>query len=303
MQFVKEEKQLYDYDFVVAAYFQRPHFDGFFPLLFDRLQDLRLVGCLKPLSEEFLDTYRGNIIVTTKLRTEKLSLRERHYKTIMITHGPLPVSRRSWQKPRYDYMISNGSPELLERLDHRYVGKLIVDGYFPTDYFLPERESNKVLVQVTEEQHSSLKIAEACRLLLDRGYRVQVYNHVLFKTDLSELPPEVVIIKAGIEYVHALSSCSHFVFCGTSGFITAMFTQGCRMICLGENWAYKNKKEFSRILTESCSVARDGNELVNAMEQPSKYDQGMTDYLFGTDRSPVIERIQKSLTAIAWGTI
>lgn len=262
-----------------------------------------MIGYEKNLSDDFLSNYRGNIIVMTKLRTDKLSARERSYKTIMITHGPLPVSRRSWQKPRCDYMISNGTPELAKRLDHKHVGKLITDGYFPTDFFLPDRSNKKALVQVTEPQHSPLQIAEVCRMLLDRGYQTLVYNHVIFKTNLSEVPAEVQFVRAGLDYVRALSTCSHFVFCGTSGFITCMYTQGCRMICLGENWARKNKKEFSDILLKSCHVVQTETEFIDALDQPSKYGQEMTEYLFGRDRGSVIDKIQKSLGAIARGEL
>lgn len=298
MRYANTEEELYDHRFVVAAHFQLPHFRGFYSLLFDRLSDLDLVCYERPLSEDFLGRYKGNIIVHTKLNTASLMKRPRHYRTIHIDHGPLPPARRSWERFHCDHLIVSGSEELASRIDFELVGKVHLNGYFPVDYFSADREGGKVLVQVTEEHRSSMKAVEACRLLLDLGYQTCIYNHVAFKTDFSGLPAEVSIIRPGLDYVHALSSCSHFVFCGTSGNITCMYTPGCRLLVLGDDWLSRNTPLYSEVTKKSSRCVDDARELKEALDGPSLYDSDLRDYLHGRERGGVIERIRKTLSAI-----
>jgi hypothetical protein len=298
MRNIKKEQELYDYPFVIAGSHPGPHFRGYYHLLFDKLEKTQVVAYTKRFSETFWENYQGKIICLAPYFSRRLNRVSRKYQTVLVSHGPFPLGSRVSKPPVADYVITNGSEELLRQIDLSGVGNICTAGYFPTDYFLPERKPKTALVQITGKYQCRFTPRQVCLLLLNQGFEVSVHNHLLYWSNLKDLPEGVKRVKTGLEYIHALSSCSHFLFSGTSGFITNMFTSGCTMIMLSRDWASRNRPVFTEILDRACYIAETEEELITSLVKQPKYGTEMTEYLYGSDRTNVIEKIDNYLARI-----
>ena len=299
MKTIIDENELFKHRFIAAGKHPKPHFIGYYHLLFDKLEHLDLVIYMKSFTKDFLKKYEGNIICLAPHYSRKLAYPWRKYRTILISHGPLPMSCRASTAIKADHVISNGSDELVRSIDFTRVGHHCMAGYFPTAYALPKRCEKTALVQITGKYECRFLPAQVCRLLLERNYRVHVYNHLLYKSNFSGLPKEVKRVQSGLDYIHTLSSCSHYIFSGTSGFITNMYTPGACMIALSRDWCERNTPLFQHVLRNSCYFAQDENELLTCLDAPPNYDEEMISFLYGRDRTNVIEKINEYLKGLS----
>jgi hypothetical protein len=298
MQIIKNENQLYEHKFIVAGKHPKPHFQGYYHLLFDKLQNLDIVVSMQSFTKDFLRNYDGNIICLAPHYSRQLSYPWRKYRTILISHGPLPMSCRISKAIKADYLISNGSKDLIDQVDLTHVGHLCTAGYFPTAYAMPDRKDKTAFVQITGKYQCRFTLTQVCKLLLDQNFKVYVYNHLLYKSNFTKLPKEVKKVQTGLEYIQTLSSCSHYIFSGTSGFITNMYTHGACMIVLSQDWIERNKPIFQDILKKSCYIAQDENELRSYLVLPAKYDTEMISFLYGRERHNILEKINEYLLNI-----
>lgn len=306
MSMSEKEREWLEFPMVVAGAHPRPHYRGFYHLLFDRLPIPGMAIAAEDLSGEFLTHYRGKILCLAQSYANWLYSRPGQFETVLIDHGPFPAGWRTQKDIFVDHLIINGSEELLEQMNLSGVGHVCNAGYFPTDYCLPERREKTAMVQITCRNISGtwqddcpFRVSEVCELLLERGFEVAVYDHVMHPSDLDGLSESVRLVKPGLDYIQSLSSCSHLVFSGTSGFITNMFTQGCTMIVLSYDWAGKNPPMFQGLLHDCCDFVQTPWELFRSLSYPSKYDMETSEFLFGREPYHVIEKIWDYLTKIS----
>ena len=302
---IHEEGQLFEYPFIIAGKHPLTHFRGFYGLLLERLSGFSYAVYLNEFSESFLENYQGHIICLAAHYAEELCQRKRRYKVILISHGPIPMSWRAPEMLYADHLIDNGSPELIQKIDFSGVKQICTAGYFPTDYFLDQRKEKLALVQMTTHSpgHSwqdrcYFSLREICRSLQAEGFEVCVYNHLMYPSDLSEISPKIRIVQPGLDYIHTLSSCSHFVFTGTSGFITNASRPGCHMCAISTDWIEKNSSLFREVLYETCHVAESWENLLHCLSLPPKNYADIAQYLYGDDRHNVISKINRYLQSL-----
>ena len=291
MLILKHEDELLKHQFVVIGRHPRPHFRTFYPLLFDRIQNVDIVGYEEHPSDHFLEHFTGYLICLAGHCSKQMMQHKKHYSVILISHGPVPVSHRGGSEVCADHFITNGSEKLLEKVNLKMVSQTLPLGYFPTDYFSKERCPKTALVQCSGSYKRSLKLTQICRILLERNFDVRLYEHLMYPSGVHSLPEEVKKIRAGLEYVQALSSCSHFIFSGTSGFLTSAYSPGCCQINVSADWRNKNSELFQDCMDRSCYTVNDEAGLISALNLPPRYDEQFTSFLYGENRGNVIEKI------------
>ena len=287
-----------------AIYTSYPnHYTGY---IRESLNDLGVLdGAAHDDSLSFFLNYSGCVLCFHASDANRLArIKEKQYKIVLLTHQVLPVGDRSFlSSAKADYLICNGSRELLDCLKLTSTKQICTAGFFPTMYASAGNRSPKsVFVQMTtdregKEYDSTFTRSSLCQWLLDKGYTVNYFEHC-YHRDMEPIPEGVRRIKPGKNYMQTLTSSKYFIGHGTTTLLTNTFIPGAVNICTSTDWKFK-QSPVCRNAVERCSYsANNFAQLAEALQMKPKYDDDFISYLFGKDRTNIAGNVLKTLLKI-----
>jgi len=292
----------------LAIYTSYPkHYAGY---IHESLNDLGILDyASKADSLSFFLNYSGCVLCFHATDANKLTrIKKRQYKIVLLSHQVLPVGDRSLlSSANSDYLICNGSQELIDGLELTNTKRICNVGFFPTMYASFEyRDAKSVFVQMTTDREgneygSAFTRHSLCQWLLDRGYQVNYFEHCNH-CDPEAVPKNVRRISPGKDYMQTLTRSKYFIGHGTTTPLTNTFMKGAVNICTSDDWRSRQSSVLKNVIDQCCYFANGFDQLADAMESESKYGEEFIAYLFGNDRKNAAEKIGDAVLKITGRT-
>jgi len=243
----------------------------------------------------------------------------RKFQTLLLDHRVQPFGDRATSPYNANTIICNGSDALIHdiRKSAPFGNEVGNVGFFTTHYASSVRKPKTAFVQAVgnSKYQCQFDIPEVCQMLLDEGYEVNFFDHVLHRSDhtfegvlFNNVPPHVHyvqsekllpegvrIVKPGLDYIRTLTSCSHYVGYGSSGIITNSFTPGATQILLQSDWLPKCPCLFRSVIETLSYPVATMSELRRCLIAAPKDDPQVRDYLFGKDRSDILRKVEEAV--------
>ena len=289
---------------IVAITSYKNHFEGYIRHALEEM-NLDILYCEQEPSKEFYERYEGTLLCFHAMDVNRIygihreNLDHRHYRIVLLDHRCQPFGDRATSPYNADYVICNGSHKLIEDIKSisQFGERVLNVGFFTTQYACAERKDKKAFVQTVKcDYQSEFSHYRICELLLEMGYDVCSFEHVLHGTG-DALPKGVRRVKPGLDYIQTLTSCSHYVGYGSSGVITNAFMPGAVQINLSTDWVSKGSPIFQKVINDLCYTARNEKDLRQLLHAPPKDD--LCEYLFGKNRTNILGKIKAVIEEIA----
>lgn len=300
---VHNESELLESNIVAITSYNK-HFEGYIRYALEELT-LEILYSEQDPSREFYERYDGTLLFFHAIDVNRVNdiTREnvdcRQYRTILLDHRCQPFGDRAISPYNADYVICNGSNKLIDDIKSvAQFGEHILNiGFFTTHYASKVRKEKKAFVQMVNYGYeSTFSNYRICELLLEMGYDVYSFEHVLHGTGVL-LPEGIRRVKPGLDYAQTLTSCSLYVGYGSAGVITNAFVPGAVQINLSADWLSKGSPVFRDVVNALCYTAISEEDLKQLLDAPPKGD--LREYLYGNDRTNILGKIEAALTEIA----
>jgi len=239
------------------------------------------------------------------------------FRTLLLDHRVQPHGDRVRSPYHADTIICNGSDALIQDIHGTApFGKEVNNvGFFTTHYASPTRKPKTAFVQAVGNYQCPLDLPKVCQMLLDEGYEVNFFDHVLHRsihtfagvlfndtpphvhyvTSEKPLPEGVRIVKPGLDYIRTLTSCSHYVGYGSSSLLTNSFVPGATQILLKSDWLPKCPSRFRSVIETLSYPAATLSALRLCLTAPPKDDSQIREYLFGENRTDVLQKVEEAV--------
>jgi len=242
------------------------------------------------------------------------------FRAVLLDHRVQPFGDRAISPYNADVIICNGSDALIWDIRNSaapFGNEVRNAGFFTTHYASPVRKPKTAFVQAVGDSkyQCQFDIPAVCKMLLDDGYAVNFFDHVYHRSihtfegilfndtpphvhhvqSAKPLPDGVRVVKPGLDYIRTLTSCSHYVGCGSSSILTNSFRLGATQILLASDWLPKCPALFRSVVETLSYPVETLSELRRCLTALPKDVAEVRKYLFGCDRTDVLGKVEEAV--------